>query len=940
MTTIAEAVETTRPKATSGILKNITSNWAALVVNTALSFFIAPIVVHSLGSVSYGIWSLLMQFTGYLWLFDFGVRESVIKYVAEYHASDEREELATTIRTAMSVYAVVAALGLVVAAILAAALPYLFNIPEEAVGAARVTAFLTGATVAQSFLSNVFAGVLMGLQRFYLVARTGILFSVCRALAIFTLLSTGHGIISLALVHLTMSLVYGLLMYRLCTVHLPYVPFRPVRARREKVVKLLNYGKWVLISNIGDKVIFATDAIVIGIFLPISALTYYAIAGTLIGHLRSLIQAMASIFNPLSSSLQARKEPEALATVVRTGSKVSVLLGLPLCIGFILLGERFITLWMGPSYGPTAGQVLAALAIGHVDRSPVLDDLRCVLWCRQASGCRDLADRRRRRQPGAQRSARDAIRSAWRRHRNNDPARDHGRRRAAVDPADPLSNHAARLLHRDLRSADDRGDPVCAGLHGDRPVPRAADRREFPPGRRAQPADVRRPVLVHRPATRSAPHLREACPAAAAPPVTPMAERNTVPRPARILYCESNVDGTIGGSHYCLLHLIENLDRSEFEPIALFYEPHALLDRFRATAETLVLEPHAPVRWGRRGGWRAAPMVLARRLMNSGKFLKTVVDRVAFLRSRRIDLVHLNNSITRHHDWMCAALVAGIPCLTHERGLNPRYTAADRWHAGRLAIVISSSRWILDHMVQRGVSARNMRVLYDGVDPKSRIVTRSAATLRQTWGLESHQPVVGIVGNIREWKGQETVVRAMIEVARERPDVVCFFVGASTPADQPYRDRLDRLIADARIEANVRFTGYQTDVPSFVNLMDFVIHASVQPEPFGMVVLEAMAQRKAVLGSRAGGVVEMVVEGETGYTFPPGDAVSVAARMLELFRDPDRARAMGEAGYSRVLSSFTLDGYMSQIRQTYQAVLGRQPVPAEVGFGMPLKLND
>ena len=71
----------------SVILQNVTSSWAGLVVTTIISFTLAPIVVHSLGSVYYGVWTLLMQFTGYLWLFDFGVRESVIKYVAQYHAS-------------------------------------------------------------------------------------------------------------------------------------------------------------------------------------------------------------------------------------------------------------------------------------------------------------------------------------------------------------------------------------------------------------------------------------------------------------------------------------------------------------------------------------------------------------------------------------------------------------------------------------------------------------------------------------------------------------------------------------------------------------------------------------------------------------------------------------------------------------------------------------
>lgn len=128
-------------------------------------------------------------------------------------------------------------------------------------------------------------------------------------------------------------------------------------------------------------------------------------------------------------------------------------------------------------------------------------------------------------------------------------------------------------------------------------------------------------------------------------------------------------------------------------------------------------------------------------------------------------------------------------------------------------------------------------------------------------------------------------------------------------------------IAEGGIDSSVRFTGLQSDPASFVNLMSVVVHASIEPEPFGMVVLEAMAQRKPILGSRAGGVVEMIVEGQTGYTYPPGDQTEVARRLIELLDAPERA-ALGEAGYRRVLQSFSVEQYMNGMHAAYRAVLG------------------
>jgi O-antigen/teichoic acid export membrane protein len=352
------------------ILRNITSGWVVLVVNTAVSFILAPIVVNSLGSVYYGVWTLLNQFTGYLWLFDFGVRESVVKFVAQYHASGERERLETTVRTAISLYSLVSLAALAAVTAMVAALPYVFNIPDDAVAVARLAAFVTGANVAQSFLINVFIGVLMGLQRHYLVSQAGVCYSLLRVVGTYVVLKAGYGIVGLSLVYLGLSLAYAVLIVRFCLVYLPEIPLRPSRPVRSEVSRLLHYGKYVFLANVGDKVVFATDAIVIGMFLPIAFLTPYAIAGTLVDNMRMMVRAMGTVFNPLTSGLRAVGNEAALGRVLQTGAKGAMLVGLPICIGFITLGERFVSLWMGDAHAVLAGRVMTLLSIGYIVGMP------------------------------------------------------------------------------------------------------------------------------------------------------------------------------------------------------------------------------------------------------------------------------------------------------------------------------------------------------------------------------------------------------------------------------------------------------------------------------------------------------------------------------------------------------------------------------------------
>jgi glycosyltransferase involved in cell wall biosynthesis len=407
----------------------------------------------------------------------------------------------------------------------------------------------------------------------------------------------------------------------------------------------------------------------------------------------------------------------------------------------------------------------------------------------------------------------------------------------------------------------------------------------------------------------------------------------------RVLYCESNVDGTIGGSHYCLLYLVENLDQAQFEPIVVFHQDHPLVERFRESAETHVLELPTPFTFGplRRGfGKRhrllALPLTLVQRTINLRGWIKLVRSYARFMRERKIRIVHLNNSIIRHHDWMAAALMTGTPCLTHERGINRWYSPASKFLSRRLHGVISMSQSIRDFMVAGGVDVSNVHVMYDGINPAKLRREKDADAVRAALGLAPQRPVVGIVGNVRHWKGQEVVIRAAGRLVKRYPDLACLIVGATAPVDAPYEERLRTLVRDEGLGANVIFCGYQKFPADFVNVMDVVIHASVEPEPFGMVVLEAMGMRKPLVGSRAGGVPEMVVEGVTGYTFPPGDDEALATRLDELLSDPARARAMGEAGHARVVADFSVEKYADEVEAFYHEMLrGRRPVPATPG---------
>ncbi len=357
-------------------VRSLTSNWLLLAINIALSFFMSPFIVGKLGSVYYGIWAIAMQFTGYLFLLDFGVRESVIRYTAKYVARQQGRQLNRVLNTALLIYLPITILCALLAGACAWAVPHWFNIDEAHATEARLAVFFVGLTIAQNFVFNVFTGILQGLNRFDVANAAALVFTFIRATLVVVALSLGYKLVALAAINLTLAICGGIVTTIAATrlLRKAGVPFSfSIPSRRHFIAqgrKVAGYGVHVLVNNVAQKINFASDAIIIGLYLPIAAITPYAIAGSLIDYLRSLMISTAQVFSPLSSTLRTQGRPGDLATLLVRGSKLVVLFSLPIGITFAVLGGHFVGLWMGEEFAHAAGQVLLVLGILQIISAP------------------------------------------------------------------------------------------------------------------------------------------------------------------------------------------------------------------------------------------------------------------------------------------------------------------------------------------------------------------------------------------------------------------------------------------------------------------------------------------------------------------------------------------------------------------------------------------
>jgi glycosyltransferase involved in cell wall biosynthesis len=388
----------------------------------------------------------------------------------------------------------------------------------------------------------------------------------------------------------------------------------------------------------------------------------------------------------------------------------------------------------------------------------------------------------------------------------------------------------------------------------------------------------------------------------------------------RMLYVEGNVDGTIGGSYFSLLFLVSGLDRTRFEPIVVFAAENGLLPRFAAEGIRTLIVPPASAD----PNSKLAGTVLAKAINFWRGFVLEPLRLARLLRRERIDLVHLNNSIRRNHAWIVAARLLGIPCITHERGINLGFKARDGRMARNLRAVICISGAVRENFVERGLGTLPLVTIYNGLDPAQMKVTRAPEEVRTELGVDPQARLVGIVGNVKPWKGQEVVVRAMALLASEFPDLACVLIGDTSPGELFYREQITALARELGIGERVRITGYRSDVANYINVLEVQIHASIDPEPFGRVLLEGMALAKPLAASNGGAVPEIVAHGETGLLFEPGNPRALADALGALLRDPARARAMGAAGRKRLDADFSLRRNVELTQELYARLLNRQ----------------
>lgn len=336
------------------ILRNVFSNWASYFVTAAIGFVLSPIVVHSLGNTGYGLWTLVLSLTGYFGLLDLGIRSSVGRFVARYLALEDHRKVNSTVSAAMVMLGAGGLLALIATVVMVQFFFGYFKVEPQYIASGRLALLITGLNMSALLPLGVFSAMLMALERFDVISGVTIVGELTRAALVVCSLRMGYGLVTLALISLLITaseysamMVFAKLLYRPLKLNFRLVDRFGLR-------ELFGFSFYRFIWIVANQLIFYSDSIVIGVFLGAASITYYAIAGSLINYGRNIVSLVTDTMAPVAARMDAKEDREGLQRLMVTGTKVSLLVAMPLCLGFLFLGRHFITLWMGKDYASSA----------------------------------------------------------------------------------------------------------------------------------------------------------------------------------------------------------------------------------------------------------------------------------------------------------------------------------------------------------------------------------------------------------------------------------------------------------------------------------------------------------------------------------------------------------------------------------------------------------
>jgi len=314
--------------------------------------------------------------------------------------------------------------------------------------------------------------------------------------------------------------------------------------------------------------------------------------------------------------------------------------------------------------------------------------------------------------------------------------------------------------------------------------------------------------------------------------------------------------------------------------------------------------------------------------VNLWQDLQSVLQLQKILQQEKIDLIHLHGSKTALLGHLAARLAKTQHTVftAHNFILDNYRSQKQKWFFSRLeeylttssSKIITVSQALAKELKQRQkIAAPKVVTIYNGVELSRFQPGVPDLSWKKELGFLENDFIVGTIARLIPEKGVQYLLESALWIAAQRPQLKINFL---VVGDGPFRSYLEAMSRKMGLQERVVFTGQSEKVQELLKIMDVFVLPSLS-EGLGIVLLEALAMQKPVIGSSVGGIPEIIQEGVNGFLSPPGDPLALAAKILRLLGNPLQRKKMGEAGRKSVEKNFSSEKMITETERLYLELL-------------------
>jgi len=284
----------------------------------------------------------------------------------------------------------------------------------------------------------------------------------------------------------------------------------------------------------------------------------------------------------------------------------------------------------------------------------------------------------------------------------------------------------------------------------------------------------------------------------------------------------------------------------------------------------------------------------------------------------KVDLVHVNNGMSNLEP-VIAALLLNRKFIVHFHGIETP-GLVQKLLLSRVHRYIVISEFLRLALIENGFPKERMTVIPNPVQ-ETHALSDGQPDLRSQYGLHKDDKVFAIVGRIVRWKGHIEFLNAAFLVLEGVPSTKALIVGDFSDGDAGYQKKIQKMVDESGFSDRILMTGYIEDVRGIYSIMDVCVHTSIEPEPFGLVIIEAMANGVPVIASDLGAPKEIITDSVNGFIVDPTRPIELADTMINLLTHAKLREDIGYRGRAHVQRNYNIKNYARSVEQVYREIL-------------------